>query len=193
MSVAFRITDFMRSVTAAGCSKCGPDVTEQLAAVIRRVRSDFGKPDSKNAKCRSITHWWKGQYAWDINQLGPGGNDWINTRYSGCPSRDCKYTVEVDGQCVGSSRANYIMWGTICNLCEMTKEECKNYVRLWKNVKYFYRRQSWGPLDKDTDNYLSLGYDGWPDSGKAPPSEVFSRCKGGCGKGISPFSYTWID
>ncbi|MDD4349133.1 MAG: hypothetical protein PHF70_08490 [Opitutales bacterium] len=183
MAVEFRITDFMRGGRLsgnAGVGTCGPDVTKPLAEVIQRIRSDFGRLTSfqKVSLCESaaIPPWsWD---AWDILELNEYAS---NITKNG--------SVEVDGNCVGTSRANYIMFGAICHLCKFSESMTK----LGAAMSKFFRLK---PFDNETTEYTMLGYNGWPDGGvrvQHPGLGYFGRYRTGSGplKSSAPWRYRW--
>ena len=164
-----------------GGSSCGPDVTEPLSAVIRRIRRDFGRLTSfqQTSLCNAAQYPPYAIIAWDIIELHDDGNTTSNE--TGC--------VEVDGNCVGTSRANYIMWGTISSLCGFSEWMMRVGVDISKATKLSFP-------DYDSLAYSKLGFDGWPDSGVRipfPGNGFYTLRETGSGKytGRTPWSYRW--
>ncbi|MFO0837458.1 MAG: RHS repeat-associated core domain-containing protein [Phycisphaerae bacterium] len=98
-----------------GC--CGPDITNRLMQLLKRVESYFGLllPSQQANLCRNII----GAYGWDVGQLLDSGRStgFGPFEAAGCGTGTCKGTVQVNGLCFRSNEVNYILWGKAFSLC----------------------------------------------------------------------------
>lgn len=173
----------------SSCDRCGPDITASLMGVVRQIRRDFVSwPKAERVKrCNALVGFTTAASAWDIEQLSPGQRATLDYIYPDCPTRQCSQTVSVDGQCVYSSRANYVQWGTMCDLCGWSKSKCIRLANVWKRIAY------WHGIDNDTKRWTELGYNKWPDSGAIVPKKdpSLSHCAANCPSCGLSFTYKW--
>jgi hypothetical protein len=137
---------------------CGPDVTENVLAALREIRSAYNgwSAAKQEAKCDEIHGFVSGISAWDIYELSPerapnkrSSEDvlkvskyWFEKDAPGCciPRWPCGPTVEFFGQCVHSQVVNYAQWGAMNKLCDTPIEgflDLKLYTVLLPVVQIF--------------------------------------------------------
>jgi len=171
------------------CERCGPDITLALKQVINQVRADFARWSLKERKrrCNTLRNPFSASAAWDIVELSPSVRHKLDGYGKGCPTTKCKETVEVEGQCVYSSRANYVLWGTMSKLCGWSFNYSMDLMETWKQFAYGHG------VDRDTLLYANVGYQGWPNTGMRVPSTTqnLKQCKTDCDVYNKPFSYHW--
>lgn len=126
---------------------CGPDVTENVLRVMRKMHTDWRNMDSstKGAKCRNLIDPMTALTAWDINALSPSaapvsresyaeafgpnanydrylqGRFWFEVVSDRCAiprHYPCGPTVVFLGQCIHSQVVNYVQWGFLNKLCD---------------------------------------------------------------------------
>ena len=186
---------------------CGPDVTAQVASAVASARSMFGgwSGDQRTESCealRSITH---GGYAWDIVELH--NNGWILGYRPTCASPGatppCGSTVQVGSDCYYAGSPNYVIFGTMCDLCaghfrsigraganpgytgymDFTESSMTDLIDLYKS--------SSGNL-AESKAWAIAGRDGWP-SGGTPPRGDRPGCAPQCSSPYTgpPFQVNW--
>ena len=157
---------------------CGPDVTEQLKAVLAKLAAKFASwtPAQQQAACNSFTDGSLDPLrnpsnpqptymnAWDIGELHNfGGNQWIAQPpyYPTCSSPPpCDRTVEVNGQCSYSGSVNYVLFGVMWKLCGKQQWTMDRLIWGWKGYVPFYRSAA-GNYEKSVE-WADAGYNGWP-------------------------------
>lgn len=128
-------------------STCGPDVTDNVLEMMRRIKTDFDALKRSNAAaaekaCSNLTGT-SGPEAWDIRGLDPGTSPqkehkvhqdglaytdgggvlkfypWFTEISNACaiPRPQCAATVEFMGTCIHAQELNYIQWGGMKKLC----------------------------------------------------------------------------
>lgn len=169
---------------------CGPDVTAQVEAAVDLARSMFAGWTSaqRTESCEALRHPLHGQYAWDIVELH--NNAWIHRYYRpycatiGADPK-CGSTVQVGTECYFAGSPNYVIFGTMCDLC---------YGHFWSIGRAGATLGYTGYLDFDRSSMEALihlhktfpfeggniaeskawaraGYAGWPFGGTPPAGD----------------------
>jgi RHS repeat-associated protein len=170
---------------------CGPDVTKELAAVLKKIKNTFAgwTPTQQKDACSGLTKiipgkgeswkddWFHFMNAWDIKDLskrgwGAGWADWMNKPpYSPpCAMPPCQDTVEVDGQCFYEGSVNYAAFGVMWKLCNRWKWTMRLSIYAYKgpNIGLRPAATNWIP----SREWAVAGYKGWvPDTGTTPPGD----------------------
>ena len=156
------------------CDTCGPDVTEALHSLERKVRSDFNHLSlgEQTAKCTGL---WGGA-TWDITQL----HDPDLLTQEGCGTGYCAQTVQVNGKCYSPHAVNYYLYGVMHDLCSIAPEKTVRIGSLW-------------PL------FLSGDYNckrKWANAGiygdlSGPECSTYSFCKKCSVAYTDPLGYKW--
>ena len=154
------------------CS-CGPDITQTLTRTLVNVERqwELSDPATQKTTCEHLNT----PSGWDAGAL-------ISANFSSpCgASGSCSHTVTVNGVCYLGSEVNYVLYGKMCALCNMSQpymDAAISYWKLWKKL---------GPYDHQLRGALAwanAGYVGWPNS-KMPYSDKTS---------CSPCSYALPD
>ena len=145
-----------------GCGICGPDVTDALYDLVRKVRKDyFGwLPFQRKEKCRAMFSARSHGTAWDIAELHDPSLFLNLPGSSKCPSGDssCSDTVTIGGQCFKSHSVNYILWGTMARLCG-TETKGTIAARAWKTRKYKETKNPWDHpgIDSEWHGWMEIG------------------------------------
>jgi len=92
------------------CSKCGPDVTPDIVAEIKNIRTLI-------RRFRVDAHGWVSRQLWfaslaaslDYHNEAMAGN--IANAQHGCPSEDCKGTFTLCGKCITSDTPGNLLFG----------------------------------------------------------------------------------
>jgi len=105
-------------------SVCGPDITDRVLEVLRKIRQDYKSGGFNQAEaCEKLTNLKTGGNAWDIADLGPEIGGYWFTPYvaSKCaiPRPQCSASVEFLGTCQNAQTVNYVMWGMLTSLCKI--------------------------------------------------------------------------
>jgi hypothetical protein len=170
---------------------CGPDITDALKKTVDKIRREFNSwsDTKKDLVCASMDAGGFG-VAWDIQGLhgGTGITDWINKDPNQCPTQsDCHDTVAVDGQCYYSGTVNYLSFGVMNKLCEISQSWQVVELWLWKQVLPAVRGK---PAARNAGIALDMsyaGYKGWPDAGVTLPSGDRPRCGCWCPRDLSAY------
>jgi hypothetical protein len=71
---------------------------------------------------------------WDMEKIVDGG--WVNyTRCKPFLSRECDYTVRVEGKCYNSWDVNYLSYGWLNQKCGISLGDMLLHVIAWKTLK----------------------------------------------------------
>ncbi|PTR34029.1 uncharacterized protein DUF4157 [Luteibacter sp. OK325] len=179
---------------------CGPDVTAQVGQAVGRARSLFAgwTKDQREDACDALIALRVGYCSWDIRELH---NDmWISKDYqpkhcatTGAPKgQECGESVEVNGECYYAGTPNYVIYGTMFNLCALEDPDA-HFAFSRSNMKTLvdlYKGTGVSGLATPSANFNATlawafaGYDGWPSGGSTPPGDR-SNCKPMC-----PSQYT---
>ena len=102
---------------------------------------------------------------WDINELFQSGkvnSSWFNGKNCG-KGIDCQNTVTLWGGCYKVWAVNYILWVKLYRLAGLSREVAENYVKAYRNTKYFSKTDEDESISKGTTGRLfftQVGYDG---------------------------------
>jgi len=178
----------LQDSAADPCSRCGPDISQPLRSVIWKVRGDFygwGRIRRWRA-CRSLDQlpWALG--AWDIRELSPSRRQRLNTYCEGCPTRDCWNTAEVDEGCYLPAAVNYVLFGTMGDLCGWSLTRTLWLVEMYKRSLGHPHGASWA-----TTAWAVAGYNGWPRYPTPESDDRYSHCTTDCDPYTEGFSYIW--
>jgi hypothetical protein len=106
----------------ASTQTCGPDVTQAVKDIVAKTKTDYGgwSRVKKDEACAALENYYCAGDAWDIVELHNRG--WL-TGYAPCADRagPCKDTVIVDGSCSYAGSVNYVIFGVMCELCDIWK------------------------------------------------------------------------
>lgn len=88
---------------------CGPDVSKQMAGLLRTVVEDYNRlsPPEKQVQCTGMG-WWN---------VDPLRNKQATLIPTGCATLNCVGTVMVDGGCYHAGAVAYMIYGVIESLC----------------------------------------------------------------------------
>ncbi len=187
---------------------CGPDVTAQVARAVGLARSLFAgwTREQREDACGALVGVRVGYCSWDIVQLH---NDrWISSDYqprhcatTGAPKgQECGESVQVGGECYYAGSPNYVIYGTMFNLCarenpdphfSFTRSDMKTLIDLYKGSGVSGLATPSANF-KPALAWAYAGYDGWP-SGGSPPSGDRNNCKPMCPSAYAgdPFDIHW--
>ena len=154
--------------TGMSCDLCGPDVTVQvrkvLAAVVRYY-NDLSAGDK--VKLIDDVFSFDAAGAWDIFDLAKSGQSWVDKepyKSAGCATGKCARTVSIDGECHYMGDVNYVLYGKLGWLGDVSKNRLYSLIAGWKLVAY---QQKPAP---GTIGWLYAGKDNWPNGPLTPPS-----------------------
>ena len=182
---------------------CGPNVTHEIVAAISKTRATFAgwSSSQKDDACTGFTSFSPDPgrggnpaylNAWDIENLH--NQAWINSLPFSPPCASpqrCQNTVEVSGNCFYAGSANYVIFGTMWNLCRghfavtgairFSETTMLGLIDLYKGRIPGLRRASgnWIP----SREWARAGYRGW--SGGSAPAADRPSCQTTC-----PVPYT---
>ncbi|MEA3051430.1 MAG: hypothetical protein QOG72_333 [Sphingomonadales bacterium] len=164
--------------TPAPAFRCGPNVTAEISAAVSRTRSTFAGwgAATREEHCDALDSLSTGGYAWDIVQLH--NNDWIHLLYRpACATAGatppCGSTVQVDSECSYAGSPNYVIFGTMCDLCHghyvstanssgqsrFTQSKMLGLIAFYKGPGVF---SSASGNYQESRLWASAGYLGWP-------------------------------
>lgn len=129
-----------RKVAMISNSVCGPDITDKVLAVLRKMKADFdANPAKQGEACRNLVNPLEAEDAWDINGLDPSlspqseddkydpvkdrwkyhAGPWFTLASKICarPRPQCAASVEFLGTCQHAQIVNYTQWGLMTRLC----------------------------------------------------------------------------
>jgi hypothetical protein len=184
-------------------SVCGSDVTKQVKDAVAKTRGTFAgwTNDGKKSACSALTDWWKGAVAWDIIDLHENG--WILNYRPDCATvgadPPCGSSIQVGDQCYYAGSVNYVIFGVMCRLCSdfygavndaSSQARYSENAMLWLiwNYKVGLHPLDPSPNYQTAKEWSSAGYNGWPQSAKAPPGDA-SNCKPACPTPFRPTGY----
>jgi Domain of unknown function (DUF4157) len=185
---------------AAPAAVCGPDVTVATQNVIGAMNSAWGGWDAnkKGEACWALENLQCAGEAWDIVELH--NHAWIQDFRPACavpPGHKpvCGTTVQVGKDCHWAGAVNYVIFGRMCNLCDIWQWTMRQLVRAHKLHVF--------PPSADADysgamNWAQAGYDGWP--GVASPAGDRNDCAPTCPTPLGPtanlpsatFDFNWV-
>ena len=156
-----------------GLCGCGPDVAQTLVGTLADVDRLFNSPSTdKEAVCKNFNS----AGGWDITGL------LIHQYTKRCgESAPCAQTVTIDGGCYNVWTVNYLLYGKVCRLCQMSAFEMNSWILGWKTYKG--DGQLGGALD-----WANAGYSGWPGSGDPKPDRP--KCPA-CSNSSGLDSFQW--
>jgi hypothetical protein len=188
--------DYLGLISSDKCERCGPDISDPLKMVIWKMRGDFYSWNwlKRKAVCRGLDDLPTGLVAWDIYELSPRdrARDKLNSVCPGCPTEQCQYTVEVDGNCFSVSRVNYVQFGTMGRLCGWSLSYTMGIVNMWKTANNWLKLKGDIGADRDTTEWTVVGYNGWPRYPTPSTSPDLKKCKTDCPKYNTTFRYYWL-
>jgi hypothetical protein len=158
--------------------RCGPDVSSELSRAVARTRSAFAgwSRTEREGHCAALTSYRTGGYAWDVVELH--NNAWILLYRPACATigatPPCGSTVQVGTDCHYAGSPNYVIFGTMCDLChahyvaagdasgqrDFTKANMLSLVDLYKGPGAFGSPASGNYAASRA--WANAGYDGWP-------------------------------
>jgi hypothetical protein len=197
--------------TPAPAFRCGPNVSSQVRAAVAKVISAWGgwSSSKRDDQCDALDSRSLAKVAWDIVNLHRQA--WIVGYQPTCAtagaSPPCHNSVEVDSNCYYAGSANYVIFGTMCKLCDAHLGWTWHTPVLgWLDgfpewyMQYLITLYKGGALPGQTaaPNYgpsllwATAGYRGWPSGGTPPPGDR-PVCTTGCSTlyGGTPFDVNW--
>ncbi len=190
--------------------RCGPDVSSQVRAAVTKVISNWAgwSSSERDTQCDALDSSKLGTVAWDIEDLH--NQAWILGYQPTCAtagaSPPCHNSVEVDNNCYYAGSANYVVFGTMCKLCDghLGWKWHTPYLGFIRGFPEWYMQylitlyKGPLPLRPAAANYVpslkwaTAGFHGWP-SGGAPPAGDRPGCATGCltPYGGQPFVVHW--
>jgi len=180
---------------------CGPDITEALRATLKEVDTEFGTLDivGKISACAAVAGFGADvANAWDINTLAytspnypkdqTGYTDPLEKGYhSHCCSYPCRDTVVIEGKCVSSHQATYVLLGKIAALCSTPIGYVHPIIDDWKRRRYPGAPRTYTDQAHALTDY---GFGGaWPADFDGLGSECF--VKAGYRTAMKKFEWTW--
>lgn len=191
--------------------RCGPDVSSPVRAAIAKVRSTWGgwSASQRDSACDALDARSSAAFAWDINELH--NQAWILGYQPTCAtagaSPPCHNSVEVDRNCYYAGSANYVIFGTMCKLCDghlgwnwhtpflgwirgFPEWYMRYLINLYKGGVLPWRAAAANFVPSSL--WATAGYRSWP-SGGTPPVGDRPGCNTGCPTGYtgSAFSVHW--
>ena len=165
---------------------CGPDVTKQAANAVAKARSIFAgwTPAQRDESCEDLRGVTTGSYAWDIVELH--NNAWILDYRPLCATQGatppCGSTVQVSSECYYAGSPNYVIFGTMCQLCydhfyaqgragatpgytgwmDFTESSMADLIDLYKSSS---------GNTAQSKSWAVAGRDGWPSGGTPPKGD----------------------
>jgi hypothetical protein len=201
---------------------CGPNVTSALMRAVTRTKAAFRKwqdteKEHATGACSALTSLRGltdgepplGALAWDIRKFYD--KNWIATNYydADCAGNKCFETVMVNDQCHYAGSVNYVIYGVMCYLCELSEDDMLEWIRKYKGDHRPYLRNPitgtpFGPplydgKEKDdwrkhvsgpsgnfeaSQAWSKAGYHGWP--GIAGPQGDRPLCANKCERPYPP-------
>ena len=105
-----------------GLCHCGPDVTDSLMDLTRKVEAEFARLSwiQKQRICLPFFGDFHHEFGWDITRLAlTGATPPKPMRISECPQgANCEDTVTVQRKCFRGWQVNYYLYGLGVSLCE---------------------------------------------------------------------------
>jgi hypothetical protein len=187
---------------------CGPDVTAQVSAAVANTRTTFGgwSSSDKSDACHALNSLSTGAYAWDILELH--NNAWILDYRPACATKGasppCGSTVKVGSDCHYAGSVNYVIFGTMCDLCrshftaikssdasDFDEASMLKYINWYKGTGFTglaTPSANFGP----SKEWAKAGFAGWP--GGSTPAGDRNTCAPTCGTAYSggAFSVNWV-
>jgi hypothetical protein len=146
--------------------------------------------DQQDDACWALKNLQCGPDAWDIVQLH--NNRWISAAYQplGCATTGatphCGESIQVGSDCHFAPGVNYVVFGAMCNLCDIWPSTMK--LMIWAHKVH------WSGMDPDYESakrWAQAGYDGWPAS--ATPAGDRNNCSPSCPAASPPaFAFHWF-
>lgn len=190
-------------------SVCGPNVTAQIQAAVANTRSTFAgwsNPGKHNA-CQALISLSTGAYAWDIIELH--NNAWLLGYRPACATAGatppCGSTVQVGTDCYYAGSPNYVIFGTMCSVCnahyasigdssnaaKFTQAEMEWWINFYKGTGALGLSTPSGNFGPSRD-WAIAGYRGWPSAGA--PGGDRNTCQPSCPTPYSggPFHVNWV-
>lgn len=173
---------------------CGPDVTKQLSNGVTNMRKDFRakSADQREEMCDQIHSLVHGPVTWDFPRLHvrnwmSGIRDTCATVVSNKDEACCANSVQVGKDCYYAGSANYVLFGAICRECfdfylnrpsvdldGVYAFRSKGMLSLIES----YKSDAWN--FKKSQQWASVGYEGWPSGATAPSGDCSSDCSSNC-------------
>lgn len=188
---------------------CGPDVTSQTVDAINKTKSRFQSTwsdDERTDACHSLTSWFTGSRAWDINELH--NNAWILGYRPDCATQGayprCGSSVQVHDGCHYAGSVNYVIFGVMCDLCrghflslgdsdadDYSESEMLDLIDLYKGTGWTGLATPSANL-AESQRWASAGYHDWPSC--ADPAGDRSTCTPTCPTAYNGPAFTvhWI-
>ncbi len=175
--------------TPAPAFRCGPDVSSQIRAAIAKVNSTWAgwSSSEKDKQCDALDSSSLGTVAWDIEDLH--NQAWILRYQPACATAGatppCHNSVEVDNNCHYAGSANYVIFGTMCRLCDghLGWKWHTPLLRWFRGFPEWYMQYLINlykgklPFRPAAANYVpsllwaTVGFGGWPSGGTPPPGD----------------------
>jgi len=163
---------------------CGPNVTKQVRNVVAALRSAYAGWNStqREEACWALEDLGCGPVAWDVVELH--NNAWIYQDYRpACASAGasplCGSSVQVGTDCHNAGSVNYVIFGAMCDLCDMWRKTM--HLMIWGHKVHL------SGMDPDYGaalQWADAGFDGWP--GTTTPAGDRTNCTATCPTAYAP-------
>jgi hypothetical protein len=172
---------------AAPIFVCGPDVTTQVSDVMSVARSAWSgwSTTQRNEACWALESFDCGPDAWDIVQLH--NNAWIYQDYRPtCASEKanphCGSSVKVGPDCHNAGSVNYVVFGLMCELCNISPATMRLMIRVHKT-----HLSGMDPDFQPSVAWAEAGRAGWPAG--TTPSGDRNNCAPTCATSYGPTAH----
>jgi Domain of unknown function (DUF4157) len=152
-----------RPVAPAATGICGPDVRQQMVAVVAATKAAYSgwSDDQKDEACWALENTQCGPVAWDIREMHNA--DWLSGYQPACatPTANprCDNTVQVGSQCFYHGTPNYVIFGVMCKLCGIWQTTMDALIWLYKHSSANYA---------GSVAWADAGYNDWPSVADPP-------------------------
>lgn len=144
---------------------CGVDISQAVDDLLNNMSLVADEHYLGRRFAHNQPNWHNPGDGWDINELFQSGkvnSSWFNGKNCG-KGIDCQNTVTLWGGCYKVWAVNYILWGKLYRLAGLSREVAENYVKAYRNTKYFSKTDEDESISKGTTGRLfftQVGYDG---------------------------------
>lgn len=185
---------------ATSAQTCGPDVTQQVKDVVAATRATFNgwSQEDQELACGALESMDCAGVAWDIVELHNRG--WLGG-FTGCAQNPgpCQDTVRVDGSCSYGGSVNYVIFGVMCDLCDIWQSTMEDMIWAYKgDTRHWYvppsRRHAASANYGPSLEWARAGFHGWP-TGASSPAGDRPACTDSCPATLSTgstFNVHWV-
>lgn len=179
---------------------CGPDITDELEATLRRIRKAFGEwsGPKRYGACLGLVTLPVAKSGWDISELGPYGREKFAEQHQPDCST-CGLSVQVGKDCHYAGSVNYVSYGLMMRLCRddflkddstladwFSQEEMLELVYIHKSFNWSFTQ---GANFQASNEWALVGYRNGPLK-PIPAGDRKEECNKLCGKKYSGRGFT---